>query len=792
MKKYIYIIGVTLLTVMTACTAEDLVPQQTDKLDLSDGDLIEQITFTVPDLISDEAQTKGSYMFSEIDSKPNVFWWNSKDTIGVFALNQGQYGWQRADQVYFPYTSGEAGELGNTAFFDGAGWGLRTGYKYGAYYPYKFENRDYRKIEIDYSNQNNIMNDYNYYLSNYDFMASGAITPTDKSLRINLKRLGAIARFKIDLNDAFEEIDEIIFKEMILQTNKQVFAVKNTLDLTKETPELTNVEKASSISVALGGKAGNNSYDFRVYQDMDAGYATIKMALPPTDLSGETLQVVMVDEYNRRFTAQLEGKNIEAGKFYNFEVSATQTSQVITNPNIIAAIEAQKESLELPIEYTSEGYIYPYGEWASYLTSLDLSNKHDPTIADELPLLYLLNDLDVSGNDLERLDVSDLTGLTRLICNNNNLTELILPTIQNWNDIVELSAMRNQLTSLNLDNCRNLEYLYLEDNQLPYVNVSKCTKLKRLAVDQNKLTSIDVSNNQMLEGLDLTSNLLTSVDVSDNLMLTDLLVGRNNLDGLDIGHLTSLLRLDVYECGLTSIDLSTFTDLIYLDVQGNNLTSLDLSANKKLEYLLCSFNPISGSLNLNIEAGFTQLKEVYCSGTNLSTIYLDNLPNLTKLEARDNTYLTLLDCTQSNISNLYVDRCTYLQQVYCAFNNLTYLNLSTCPRIKCLECEENKLYSLGLNISSISGYDKFLVVSCYGNRLSTIDLSNSDLKLWSYDDTNLKRCLNVGAQVDYSSNPRDITLYVPSDIYDTEAKRTALQELLRSMSYNQGVVVAIK
>ena len=87
------------------------------------------------------------------------------------------------------------------------------------------------------------------------------------------------------------------------------------------------------------------------------------MALPPTDLTGKTLQLILIDVNDNRYVAQVEGKNIEAGKFYHFACVANKVGSLITNPNIIAAIEAQASSLEFAIEYTSEGYIDPYSEW---------------------------------------------------------------------------------------------------------------------------------------------------------------------------------------------------------------------------------------------------------------------------------------------------------------------------------------------------------------------------------------------------------------------------------------------
>lgn len=796
MKKFIYIIGVTLLAVMTACTSEDLVPQQTEGLILTDGDLIEQISFTVPELISDEPLTKGLYDITNVETNPGKFMWAQGDTIGVFSLPKGQYGWQLSNQIYFPFN--EKG-TGSTAFFDGAGWGLRTGYSYSAYYPYKFENRNYREIEIDYRNQRQLMDGQwadptliSKELSKYDFMVSGAITPTDKSLKINMKRLGAIAWFDIDIQSAFADGDLSTrsFKEMILQSNEDVFSVKNTLDLMSENPVLESMEKASSISIALGGEKGTPDGQW-VFSSTNDYNPAVYMALPPTDLTGKTLQLILIDNNNNRYVAQVEGKNIEAGKFYHFACVANKVGSVITNPNIIAAIEAQASSLEFAIEYTSEGYIDPYGEWNYYLNTLDLSNKHDPSIVDELPLLYHLTNLDVSGNDLDRLDVSGLNELTRLVCSNNKLKELILPSGNSsyGNDLVELVAMYNQLTSIDLSRCTNLEYLYLEGNKLPYVNVNYCTNLKYLVVSENELTSIDVSNNTELENLTVSTNKLKNIDVSNNNKLTDLIVGRNNLKNLDINHLTSLLILSAYECGLSDIDLSSFPELTYLDVSGNNLTTLDLTSNTKLKILRISDNPLSGVLDYT---SLSDLEQFYCSYTKVEELNLYNLKNLTRIEATNNTELGVLKCFNCNLNKLFVLGCTNLYSLQCANNKLTSLLLSSCKSISTLSCEYNELTSLSLNIQTVPGVEKIRWISCYNNHLISLDLSNSDLYIWNQTDMMIRSLVNVGKQLKADGNNQELTLYVPKDKYDTEAKRTALQELLRQNSLNMLVVVAVK
>ena len=85
-----------------------------------------------------------------------------------------------------------------------------------------------------------------------------------------------------------------------------------------------------------------------------------------------------------------------------------------------------------------------------------------------------MKDLQVDGNELTQLDLSDNINLVTLCCQNNNIT------------------------SLDLTNNRNLKGLRCEDNNLTVIKLGKCYDLEWLSCGGNNLTSLDLSNQFVL------------------------------------------------------------------------------------------------------------------------------------------------------------------------------------------------------------------------------------------------------------------------------------------------------
>ena len=100
-----------------------------------------------------------------------------------------------------------------------------------------------------------------------------------------------------------------------------------------------------------------------------------------------------------------------------------------------------------------------------------------------------------SLHQLESKEISDLTG------------------IQDFIALTNLNVYGNQLTSLDVSNNTFLEQLYCSDNNLTSLDVTNNPTLIDFYCYDNELTSVDVSNNALLKFFNCAYNQLTSLDV---------------------------------------------------------------------------------------------------------------------------------------------------------------------------------------------------------------------------------------------------------------------------------------
>ena len=101
-----------------------------------------------------------------------------------------------------------------------------------------------------------------------------------------------------------------------------------------------------------------------------------------------------------------------------------------------------------------------------------------------------LEELDLSGQGLEEIDLTDYPYLKRLNCSNNNLRYLDLS--QN-SQLIELNCSNNQLINLDLWFSPDLTQLDCSKNNLVYLDVTNSPKLVDLDCKENALAGLNVS-----------------------------------------------------------------------------------------------------------------------------------------------------------------------------------------------------------------------------------------------------------------------------------------------------------
>lgn len=137
---------------------------------------------------------------------------------------------------------------------------------------------------------------------------------------------------------------------------------------------------------------------------------------------------------------------------------------------------------------------------------------YDPTKPTDYPdLSYALNNstklkitssrysrLNVSGNQLESLDISQSPNIQKLYCNNNNLTTL---DVTKHRQLVELNCEANHMTELNLETNSLLQHLKCNYNQLTALKTTNNPELRTLEIKSNQIDVLDLSNNQYINTL---------------------------------------------------------------------------------------------------------------------------------------------------------------------------------------------------------------------------------------------------------------------------------------------------
>lgn len=155
----------------------------------------------------------------------------------------------------------------------------------------------------------------------------------------------------------------------------------------------------------------------------------------------------------------------------------------------------------------------------------------------------------------------------------NNLTGII---DQKFPDcVIRLYCNDNQLTSLDVSGCTNLEELNCGFNDLTSLDVSSCTSLKTLYCYANtSLTSLKISGCTSLENLECQSTKLTSLNLSGHKAIKIIKCSFTEMTSLNVSNCTALKELTCFVCKLTSLDVSGCTSLAYLDCSNNKITSI--------------------------------------------------------------------------------------------------------------------------------------------------------------------------------------------------------------------------
>ncbi|RBP33086.1 putative secreted protein (Por secretion system target) [Oceanihabitans sediminis] len=306
----------------------------------------------------------------------------------------------------------------------------------------------------------------------------------------------------------------------------------------------------------------------------------------------------------------------------------------------------------------------------NFINSLNLHSQTTAILDSnfEQALIYLNIDTNgLNGNILN----SDAIAITTLYIDDYNISDLT--GISAFQNLKNLYAINNHLTTIDLSTNPNIEIIDFDNNYISTINLQANTQLKKLYISNNLLTTLDVSNNSNLELLSCNINNLSALDLSFNINLKDLRCYDNNISNLDVSNNLELEFLYASSNNLSHLQLNLNTDLKSLSFDNNSINSIDLSQNEDLTYLSCSNNNLT---NLDISNN-DELKRILCNNNNL----------------------TVLDLSQTD--DLFL--------LYAQNNNIENLDLSNNPNLKYFRAENNALSLVDIRTSTNYKLNEFVV-----------------------------------------------------------------------------------
>ncbi len=375
-----------------------------------------------------------------------------------------------------------------------------------------------------------------------------------------------------------------------------------------------------------------------------------------------------------------------------------------------------------------------------------------------------LEHIDLSDNNLSRISLSQNQELIELWVARNEITDLVLPTIESKNALRTLDISYNQLTTVDLTAYEYLEFLDFSGMpQLEKVVVWWCirepTALKmdyagsaNAYIDECPKDEFDIPDKLLRKRLrrhDQNDDGGISIEEAESVdSLT--LEGWWGHGGEDpnfirdpsgLEYFKNLKYLDLGHNSIRTIDLSNFSKLEYLNLTENGIKSIDLLNNLELRSLYLGENYMLNELNLEGNPNLERLSIVSCSLESLDTHFI---PKLNWLYMEFNSF-----------SNIDVSYLPELEFLWTWGNDLEQLNVSNNKKliglsigsdlIEEIDLIENillrELYISGsplndINVTENTELQKLLIWNC---QISSLDISqNTNLTLLDlWDLTNL-------------------------------------------------------
>lgn len=210
------------------------------------------------------------------------------DTLGIFSLDAA--GKQKTYQLTFPLSDVPA-EGASSFSFDGGGWYMSTNYQYQAYAPYDYNNKDAKALPLNFIGQKQKGKDNMDLLGPFYFVTSAKASPDPSTHELSLS-MGfriTVARIVLQMPATAS------YKKLYLVTDGD-FALQSTYNLETETIG-ENLLPSKGMCLNLESVSASAGEEIMFF-----------MCVCPVDLTGKTLDIVLVDSSDNKYVASYNGK----------------------------------------------------------------------------------------------------------------------------------------------------------------------------------------------------------------------------------------------------------------------------------------------------------------------------------------------------------------------------------------------------------------------------------------------------------------------------------------------------
>ena len=342
----------------------------------------------------------------------------------------------------------------------------------------------------------------------------------------------------------------------------------------------------------------------------------------------------------------------------------------------------------------------------STLTDLDVSNSSILSL-EGIEDFIALENLDISSNSIEQLDVSNNTALLQLNVSDNNLTDIDDDT--------------NVFEKLDLSNNTALLQLNVSNNNLSELDVSNNVALNTLNCSGNIFINLNLQNNTLLEVLDCSFNQIENLNLTLNTVLSSISCSNNNLFALSLANGNNVAIMAFDATNNANLFCIQVDDAAFSDAAAGWLK--DASASYNLD---CgTYIPDDNFEQYLIDQG------IDTDGTLNNFVPTVDISSLTDLDVSN---LAIADLTG-------IEDFAMLGNLNCSGNMLSVLNLENNTAISILDASNNQIESLNLtaNINLTS-------LLCNDNLIETLNIKNGNNNLLTTFNATINPrlfCINV-------------------------------------------------